>query len=193
MTFLNLNFENEDIFIMVLLLFIMILASVLCFASMLVSKKDPAKTVNQPALNTQQKGYPMPAAINKTEAKTKEQTPVKEKKGRRLFGGKKEEKTKVSNTPSVPKITVKQELPSKQEAVAPIIPEAQTAPEKAEEKDESKEDEDEKGKSIFDLFNDDSMEESEINKFAAQFEDVNMDAIVDTGVDLLTQIKTNNS
>jgi hypothetical protein len=222
MTFLNLNFENEDIFIMVLLLFIMILASVLCFASMLASKKTSAKTANQPAANTQQKGYPLPAAINKTEAKTKEQAPVKEKKGRRLFGGKKEEKTKVSNTPSVPKITIKQELPSKQDTGTPAVvqPAPTATPEKAEEKeqpkpdfsttqepimqqnppelekltenkDESKEDEDEKGKSIFDLFNDDSMEESEINKFASQFEDVNMDAIVDTGVDLLTQIKTN--
>jgi hypothetical protein len=224
MTFLNLNFENEDIFIMVLLLFIMILASVLCFASMLASKKTSAKSGNQPAANTQQKGYPMPAAINKAEAKTKEKAPVKEKKSRKLFGGKKEEKTKVSDTPSVPKITIKQELPSKQEASVPIISNTQPAPvseaentkekeqpkpdfsttqepviqqnppelEKlTENKDESKEDEDEKGKSIFDLFNDDSMEESEINKFAAQFDDVNMDAIVDTGVDLLTQIKTN--
>jgi predicted lipid-binding transport protein (Tim44 family) len=221
MTFLNLNFQNEDIFIMVLLIFILILASVLCFATMLVSKKGSAKSENQPAANAAQKGYPLPAAINKAGAKTKEQAPVKEKKSRKLFGGKKEAKTEAQKTPSLPKITIKQELPSKQDAVAPATVETQPPQDQkveeasqpkpdfstiqepvlqqnppeleklTENKEESAENEEEKGKSIFDLFNDDSMEESEINKFASQFDDVNMDSIVDTGVDLLTQIKNN--
>jgi cytoskeletal protein RodZ len=221
MTFLNLNFQNEDIFIMVLLLFIMILASILCFASMLVSRKGSGKSENQPAANAAQKGYPLPSAINKAGAKAKEQEPVKEKKSRKLFGGKKEAKTVEQKTPALPKITVKQELPSKQEAVAPLTDTTQPAQDqKVEEKEQPKpdfsttqqpvlqqnppeleklnenkegsnENEEEKGKSIFDLFNDDSAEETEINKFASQFEDVNMESIVDTGVDLLTQIKTN--
>jgi len=217
----NFNFQNEDVFIIVLFLFIMIIASFICYMSSLLNKKSKAEPTNK-AVAAQQRGYPLPTASLKTEAKAKEQPSGKEKKGRKLFGGKKEEKTVIPNAPTLPKIPVKQELPVTQnnnpaqtqsfaaaspqqvEELSQPKPEFSTIQEPvlqqnppelekpAENNDESEENsEGNKEKSLYDLFNDDSAEETEVNKFASQLDDINMDSILDTGNDLLSKIKSN--
>jgi Na+-transporting methylmalonyl-CoA/oxaloacetate decarboxylase gamma subunit len=216
MNFFNFNFRNEDIFIMTLFLFIIILASVICYMSAQVNKKTSTQSEKQAGAAVQQKGYPLPKSGVKPEDIIKAQAEAKDKKNRQLPGGKKEAKTEVRNDPTLPKITVKQELPVSQinnqtaqpyqqdeEAKAkpkdfstiqePVLQQNPQDLEKlTENKGESEENsEEKKEKSLYDLFNDDSEEETEINKFASKFEDVNLDSILDTGNDLLTQIKSN--
>jgi hypothetical protein len=212
MDFLNFNFRNEDIFIMALFMFIIILASVICYMSAQVNKKPSTQSEKKAGAAVQQTGYPLPKSGVKPEDKIKEQAEAKDKKNRQLSGGRKEAKTEVRSDPTLPKITIKQELPvsqinnqSYQQTEEPKSnsflstkqePVLQQNPQELEKLTENRGESEENGernkeKSLYDLFNDDSEEETEINKFASNFEDVNLDSIIDTGNDLLTQIKSN--